>query len=296
MTTVAITGASGFLGSALAHSLRSDGVRVLRIGRGKDADIMWEPNADRLDAAALRGVDAAVHLASENIGHRWTSRVKREIRESRIKGTSLIARTLATLPERPRVLVSASAAGVYGSHRGDEILKETSALGSDFLGRIAQDWEAAAQPARDAGIRVIHNRTGVVLHPAAGVVQRLLPFFSLGIGGRIGNGRQWMPWIARSDWVRAIRFLLQANVEGPFNVSAPNPATNAEFTAALGRVLKRPTLTLVPAFAVKLAFGEMGKDTVLASQRMIPDRLLAAGFDFAFPDLEAALRHELKDR
>ncbi|MGQ0640142.1 MAG: TIGR01777 family oxidoreductase [Gemmatimonadaceae bacterium] len=296
MKTVAITGASGFLGSALARALRADGVRVLRIGRGPAADISWEPNASRLDAAQLRGVDAVVHLAGENIAQRWTDRAKRDIRESRVKGTALIARALAHLPDKPVVLVSASAVGVYGAHRGDEILKEASSLGTDFLGRVAQEWESAAQPARNAGIRVVHNRTGVVLHPAAGMLQRLVPLFSLGAGGRIGSGRQWLPWIARTDWIRAIRFLLDAKVEGPFNVSAPNPVTNADFTKTLGRVLKRPTLFTVPESAVTLAFGEMGKDTVLASQRMLPDRLLAAGFSFGFPDLEQALRHELKDR
>ena len=191
------------------------------------------------------------------------------------------------------MLVSASAVGVYGAHRGDELLTEASTLGGDFMGSIAKEWEDAAQPAREAGLRVVHNRTGIVLHPSGGVLQRLVPIFSLGGGGRIGSGRQWMPWVARSDWVRAIRFLLDVKVEGPFNVAAPNPATNAEFTAALGRVLKRPTLAVVPEFAVKLAFGQMGKDTVLASQRMVPGRLLAAGFRFDFPDLEAALRYEL---
>ncbi len=294
MTSVAITGASGFLGSALARSLQSDAVRVIRIGRGKDADVVWDPNAERLDGSLLRGVDAVVHLAGENIAQRWTDRARREIRESRVRATSLIARSLASLADGPRVLLSASAVGIYGAHRGDERLTESSALGDDFMGSIAKDWERAAQPARDAGIRVVHNRTGIVLHPAGGVLQRLVPIFSLGGGGRIGSGRQWMSWVARSDWVRAIRFLLDANVEGPFNIAAPNPVTNAEFTAALGRVLKRPTVMAVPEFAVKLAFGQMGADTVLASQRMLPERLRSAGFRFDYPDLESALRHELK--
>ena len=293
MKTIAITGASGFLGSALGKALEADGVRVMRIGRGRDADVPWDPNAGQLEGARLRGVDAVVHLAGENVGKRWTDKTKREIRDSRVQGTSLIARTIAALDDKPRVLVSASAAGIYGAHRGDEVLTESSSFASDFMGRVAQEWEAAAQPARDAGIRVVHNRTGVVMHPAAGVLQRLVPIFSLGIGGRIGSGRQWMPWIALTDWVRAIRFLLDSNVEGPFNVAAPNPATNAEFTDTLGRVLKRPTLTVCPEFAVKLMFGEMGGDTILASQRMVPGRMLAAGFHFDYPDLEAALRYEL---
>lgn len=296
MTTVAITGATGFLGSALASALSADGVRVIRIGRGKDADVRWDPNAGTIDAARLNGVAAVVHLAGENVGHRWTSARKRAIRESRVKGTSLIARTLAALPVKPTVLVSASAIGIYGAHRGDEILTESSPLGTDFMASVGTEWERAADPAHAAGIRVAHNRTGIVLHPSAGVLQRLVPIFSLGVGGKIGSGRQWMGWIALTDWVRAVRFLLEANVEGPFNLSAPNPVTNAEFTETLGRVLKRPTLMTVPEIAVKLAFGEMGEDTVLASQRMIPERLLAAGFRFDFADLEPALRHELKQR
>jgi uncharacterized protein (TIGR01777 family) len=293
---VAITGASGFLGSALVQALQADGVQVLRIGRGKDADIVWNPNAGELDPSRLAGVDAVVHLAGENIAQRWTDRAKRAIRESRVQGTLLLARTLAALREKPRVLVSASAVGIYGAHRGDEILTESSSLGADFLAGVGKDWEKAAQPARDAGIRVVHNRTGVVLHPAGGVLKKLLPILSVGVGGRIGSGNQWMPWIARADWVRAIRFLLDANLDGPLNLSAPNPATNAQFTDSLGRVLKRPTLMSVPEVAVKLAFGQMGEDTVLASQRMVPERLLAAGFRFDFADLEPALRHELKQR
>ncbi len=293
---VAITGASGFLGAALVRSLRADDVSVLRIGRGSDADVRWDPNAGQLDASRLAGVDAVVNLAGENIAQRWTSGTKREIRDSRINGTSLIARALAALDPKPRVLVSASAVGIYGAHRGDEILTESNALGDDWLGSVAKEWEQAAQLARYAGIRVVHNRTGVVLHRSGSILQRLVPIFSLGGGGRIGSGKQWLPWIARTDWVRGIRFMLEANVEGPFNLSAPNPVTNTDFTEALGRVLKRPTLMRVPEIAVKLAFGQMGEDTVLASQRMIPERLLSAGFRFEYPQLEPALRHELDIR
>ncbi len=296
MTTVAITGATGFLGSALASALSADGVQVVRIGRGKDADVQWDPNAGTIDAARLNGVDAVVHLAGENIAQRWTSARKRAIRESRVKGTSLIAHTLAALPTKPRVLLSASAVGIYGAHRGDEILTESSLLGTDFMGTVATEWERAADPARVAGIRVAHIRTGIILNPNGGVLQRLAPIFALGVGGKIGSGAQWTAWIARTDWVRAVRFLLDANAEGAFNVSAPTPVTNAEFTQTLGRVLKRPTLIAVPEIAVKLAFGEMGEDTVLASQRMIPERLLAAGFRFEYAELEPALRHELKQR
>ncbi len=293
---VAITGASGFLGSALVRSLRADDVSVLRIGRGPDADVRWDPNAGQLDAARLAGVDTVVNLAGENIAQRWTSRAKRDIRDSRVDGTSLIARTLAALDAKPRVLVSASAVGIYGAHRGEETLTESSALGEDWLGSVAKEWEQAAQPARDAGIRVVHNRTGVVLHRSGSILQRLVPIFLLGGGGKIGSGKQWLPWIARTDWVRGIRFLIEANGEGPFNLTAPNPVTNAEFTEVLGRVLQRPTFMSVPEIAVKLAFGQMGEDTVLASQRMIPERLLGAGFRFEYPQLEPALRHELDIR
>jgi hypothetical protein len=293
---VAITGASGFLGSALARALRSDDVTVLRIGRGPEADVRWDPNAGTIAAERLMGADAVVHLAGENVGKRWTRARKREIRESRVQGTSLIARTIAALPVKPKVLVSASASGMYGAHRGDEVLTESSALGTDFMASVGREWERAADPARAAGIRVVHPRTGMILNREAGVLQRLVPIFLLAVGGRIGNGRQWMAWIARTDWVRAVRFLLDANVDGAFNISAPNPVTNAEFTETLGRVLMRPTPMIVPESAVKLVFGEMGKDTVLASQRMIPERLLSAGFRFEYPELEPALRHELDIR
>lgn len=293
---VAITGASGFLGSALARSFVNDDISIIRIGRGKDADVRWDPNAGQLDAAQLAGVDAVVNLAGENIAQRWTNKVKREIRESRVNGTSLIARTIARLNPKPSVLVSASAVGIYGAHRGDEILTEASALGADYMAGIGKDWEAAAQPARDAGIRVVHNRTGVVLHRSGSILQRLVPIFLLGGGGKIGSGKQWLPWIARTDWVRGIRFLLESKVAGAFNFSAPNPVTNADFTKSLGQVLKRPTIVSVPELAVKVAFGEMGEDTVLASQRMLPDRLVAAGFRFNYAQLEPALRQELDIR
>lgn len=273
-----------------------DGVQVLRIGRGERSDVRWDPDAGTIEAQRLHGIDGVVHLAGANIAQRWTERARRSIRESRVKGTTLIARTIATLAHKPRVLVSASAVGVYGAHRGSELLTEASALGTDWLATVAKEWEHAAQPARAAGIRLVYNRTGVVLHPSSGMLQRLVPIFSLGAGGVIGDGRQWLPWIGLTDWVRAMRYLLEANVQGPFNLSAPEPVTNAEFTAALGRALKRPTIARVPTFAVKLAFGQMGEDTVLASQRMIPERLTAAGFRFEYPQLAAALQRELQAR
>jgi uncharacterized protein (TIGR01777 family) len=296
MKTVAITGASGFLGSALAKSLRADGARVISIGRGRDADVRWNPHAGELDPADFQGIDAVVNLAGENVGHRWTADRKREIRDSRVKGTALLARTLAALAVKPSALISASAIGIYGSQRGDETLTEGSTFGNDFMAQVAQEWEEATQPAHAAGIRVVHLRTGIPLHPAAGVVERLLPFFSLGVGGRIGSGEQWMSWVARSDWVRAVRFLIGSNVAGPVNIVGPEPVTNAGFTEALGRVLKRPTVMVVPEIAIKLVFGEMGENTILASERVLPERLSSAGFRFDFPDLDGALRHELARR
>lgn len=296
MRSVAITGASGLLGSALSRSLQLDGITVIRIGRGERNDVQWDPDAGTLDGTPLEGVDAVVHLAGENIAQRWTAATKRAIRDSRVQGTALIARTLAGLARKPRALLSGSAAGIYGAQRGAEILTEASSLGTDFLAAVARDWEHAAEPARAAGIRVVYSRTGVVLDPAGGMLQRILPVFKLGGGGRLGSGRQWLSWISRSDWVRAMRFLLDAGVGGPFNLASPNPVTNAVFTDTLGSVLQRPTLMVVPEFAIRLAFGEMGEATVLASQRMLPERLLAEGFRFEHAELAPALRHELSKR
>ncbi|MGQ0538609.1 MAG: TIGR01777 family oxidoreductase [Gemmatimonadaceae bacterium] len=296
MNTVAITGASGFLGSALAAALRAEGFTVLSIGRGERADIRWSPRDGRLDGSRLEGAQAVVNLAGENLAQRWTETRKREIRASRVDGTALLARTLMALGNKPAVLVSGSAIGYYGARRLKETLSEQSAPGSDYLAAVARDWEQAADPARQAGIRVAYVRSGIVLNPKGGVLQRLLPIFSLGAGGRLGDGNQWMSWIALSDWVRAVRFLLGADLSGPVNLVAPNPVRNRTFTEALGRSLGRPTAIPVPEFAVRLAFGEMGEATVLADQCVHPDRLLEAGFEFRFPKLMDALSHELKQR
>lgn len=294
--TVAITGATGLLGSALVDSFRADAIPVIRIGRGQDADVVWDPLAGELDGEKLRGVDVVVHLAGENVGNRWTPERKRAIRESRIRGTTLVARTIAALPVHPRVMLSASGTGIYGAHRGDEILTEASSLGDDFLAQVVREWEGATEPAQTAGIRVAYLRSGVALARGAGMLGRLLPIFSLGLGGRVGSGAQWLSWITRRDWVRAVRFLIDSNLAGPFNIATPNPVTNAAFTDALGHVLRRPTLAVAPAFAIKLVYGEMGADTVLASQRAIPERLRSAGFSFDFPDIIAALEHEIGKR
>jgi uncharacterized protein (TIGR01777 family) len=292
---IAITGASGFLGDPLVRQLQQAGHTVLRIGRsgggGAPPDVTWDA-ATTLDAAALEGVDAVVHLAGASIAQRWTDSARRAIRDSRVQGTSLLARTLAQLSRKPSVLVSMSAVGIYGD-RGDEPLDEGSPAGRGFLAEVGQAWEGAADAARAAGIRVVHPRLGVVLHPAGGALAKMLPIFSLGAGGRIGDGRQWMSWISRTDALRALGFLLDTpSLAGPVNVVGPAPVTNAEFTAVLGRVLKRPTFAPVPEFAIRLLYGEMGQATVIEGQRVVPKRLLDAGFTFAHPTLEGALRGE----
>jgi hypothetical protein len=252
--------------------------------------VTWDPAAGTIDADGLSGVDAVVHLAGEPIGRRWTGKRRREIESSRRQGTTLLAEALASLDPRPRVLVSASAIGCYGS-RADEILTEQSTLGDDFLADVCATWEAATQPARDAGIRVVTARMGVVLEA---LLPRLLLPFRLGLGGRLGSGRQWLSWVALDDVLGAVALALADDrLAGPVNVVAPNSVTNSEFTRTLGRVLHRPAPMRVPAAAVKLALGEMGPATVLASQRVVPERLLDTGFRFAYPELEPALRHVL---
>jgi uncharacterized protein (TIGR01777 family) len=246
-----------------------------------------------LDPRALEGTDAVVHLAGEPIPQRWTAEAKRRIRESRVRGTQLIATTLAGLARPPRVLASGSAMGVYGDRAG-EVLDEDSALGRGFLAEVATAWEEAAQPAARAGVRLLTLRTGLVLSRRGGALAKLLLPFRLGAGGRIGSGRQWVSWIALDDTVGAILHAIEhPSLAGPVNVSAPEPVTNAEFTATLARVLHRPAVVPVPAFALRLAFGEMGEATLLASQRMRPRRLLESGYPFRHPTLEGALRHAL---
>ena len=291
--TVAITGASGFLGGALVPFLTTGGHTVRRIGRGAGSDARWDPAKGMLDAQALDGVDAVVHLAGSSVAERWTAQARREIRESRVLGTRLIAEACARASKKPEVLVCASAIGIYGS-RADEKLDEASAPGDDFLAEIGQAWEAAAAPARDAGIRVVFVRTGIVLNPAGGALAKMLTPMMLGAGGKLGNGKQWMSWISREDWVGAVHHVLQsADVSGPVNLTAPEPVTNATFTETLGRIVHRPTLAAVPAFALRVLFGAMADGTVLASQRVHPTALERSGFRFAHPTLASALRFEL---
>jgi uncharacterized protein len=294
--TVAIAGASGFLGTALARYLASDGHRVRRIGRAssRDVDFRWDLDAGLLDPAALDGADAVVNFAGATIAQRWTHEHKRAILESRLRSTEVLAKRMSAVRVLPRVFLSTSAIGIYGA-RGDEPLDETSAPGGGFLADVVRRWEEAAAPARAAGIRLVHPRLGLALNPGGGVLAKLIPVFNVGGGGRIGKGTQWMSWIGLHDLMRALVYLMTVeDLSGPVNVSAPNPVTNAEFSHTLGAVLHRPAVATVPEFAVKLMFGEMGEETLLSGQRVLPKRLLEAGFRFDYPELGPALRHELR--
>ena len=293
---IAVSGASGLIGSALVPALRDGGHEVLRLvrreARGAD-EVRWNPAAKTIEAVRLEGLDAFVHLSGENIadGH-WTDAKKARLRSSRVGSTRFLSETLAGLARKPSVLVSASALGYYGD-RGDAWLDETAPPATDFFGQLSVEWEAAAAHAAHAGIRVVHPRTGIVLSPGGGALAKMLLPFQLGVGGKVGSGRQYFSWIALDDVVGVIHHLLaRSDLEGAVNVDAPEPVTNAELTKTLGRVLGRPTIMPVPAFALRVAFGEVA-DALLASTRMKPARLLATGYRFRFPELEGALRHVL---
>jgi uncharacterized protein (TIGR01777 family) len=293
---VAVSGASGLLGSALVPALEAAGHSVVRLVRREpDApdEIEWDPAAGTVDAAALAGVEGAVNLSGATIGRRWTVKRKAEVLESRVSSTDLLARTLAALEPRPNVLVSAGGVGIYGD-QGDEVLTEESELGSGFLADVGRAWEAAAEPAREAEIRVVNFRQGIVLSQEGGALQRLLRPFRLGLGGRVGSGKQWWSWVATDDLTAAYRFALEGDLSGPVNLGSPNPATNAQFVKELGRALHRPTVFPFPRLAVATVFGEMGETVLLESQRLLPARLLDAGFEFAHPDLGEALEHTLE--
>ena len=290
---VAVTGSSGLIGTALVARLRDEGHDVVRIVRSPGTDgVRWDPEAGTIDANGLAGVEGVVHLAGEGIGEkRWTDEQKRRIRESRTKGTALLATTLAGLDPQPSVLVSGSGVGYYGL-RGDEILTETSSNGTGFLAELCRDWEAAAQPAVDAGIRTVFLRTGIVLAPKGGALGRMLPLLKLGLGGKLGGGNQWWSWISLEDEVRLIiHALTTPSVEGPLNAVAPNPVTNAELTKEAGKVAGRPTFAAVPKFALGLVMGgELTEEMILASQRAQPTVAEASGFTFSHPDVRSALR------
>lgn len=295
---ILVSGATGLIGSALVRHLTTGGDEVTRLGRSQprpgEAAIRWDPAAGTLEPADLEGFDAVVHLAGESIaGGRWTAAKKARIRDSRVRGTGLLAESLARSTSPPRVMLSASAIGFYGN-RGDEALDEDSPPGSGFLAEVCRDWEAAARPALEAGIRLVHLRTGLVLSPAGGALAKMLLPFRLGLGGRIGGGRQYVSWITLDDEVEAIRHvLLTDSLAGPVNLVAPGPVTNRELTRALGRVLRRPTLLPAPSFALRIMLGEMAGALLLSGARVLPRRLLDAGFRFRDPELEGALERLL---
>jgi uncharacterized protein (TIGR01777 family) len=292
---VAISGASGLIGSALVPALRHDGHDVVRLVRREPAgsdEIRWDPAAGALEPGTLEGVDAVVNLSGANLDRRWTERAKREILESRTKSTRLLATVAAELDPRPSAFLCAGGTGVYGN-RGDEILTEESVPGDGFLADVTSQTEAASLPARDAGIRVVHFRQGMVLSRNGGALKRMLPFFRAGIGGPVGSGSQWWSWTSLDDVVSAYRLVLASDIAGPVNLTAPNPVTSRQFAKALGRALRRPAVLPAPAFGIRLLFGEKGEEVLLFGQRALPARLLDAGFEFSAPTLDVALERAL---
>ena len=297
---IAVTGSRGLIGTSLVPYLRSEGHEVIRIVRGtaEPDEITWNPEEGTIDADALRGVDAVVHLAGAGVGdHRWSASYKKTILSSRVKGTTTLSEALSRLPQPPAVMASASAVGYYGS-RGDEILTEDSGPGAGFLADVCRQWESATTRAETAGIRVVTLRTGVVLSAAGGALKKQLPPFRLGLGARLGGGNQYLSWITRSDAVAAVSFLVHREaLSGPFNLTAPQPVSNTEFTRELGRALKRPAKLFVPETALRIVVGdEMTAEFLVASQRAMPARLLDAGFRFADATLPDALVTALGDR
>lgn len=299
---IAVTGASGLIGGRLVPALRNDGHEVIRLVRRtpRTADEhRWDPQHRRIDPAVLADVDAVINLAGVGVGdRRWSEKHKQRVLTSRVDTTTTISKALAAAvaadPDRPRVLLAGSAVGWYGD-TGDRVVDERASAGDDFLAHVCVQWEAAAAPAVEAGVRVVHLRTGLVL-AQGGLLARMLPLFRLGLGGRLGSGRQYQPWISLQDEVDAIRFLLTAPVSGPVNLSAPVPVTNREFTAALGRVLHRPAVLPVPGPALWVLLGEFARVGVLAGQRAVPAKLLEAGFEFTYTDLDDALRAAIAGR
>ena len=294
---ILVTGATGLVGSAVVSFLTTGGHRVLRLVRGTargENEVAWNSATGEIDATKLEGLDAVVHLAGENIATgRWTAAKKSAIRDSRVNGTRWLSEALANLTNKPRVLVCASAIGFYGE-RGDEVMTERSDPGSSFLCNVCREWEAATNPARESGIRVVNLRIGVVLAPRGGALAKMLLPFKLCAGGVVGSGRQFWSWIALDDVVGVIHHAITHDeLSGPVNAVSPEPATNRDFTKTLGRVLGRPTIVPLPAFAVRLLLGELGEELLLASTRVVPSRLQETGYPFRCPTLDGALRHLL---
>jgi uncharacterized protein (TIGR01777 family) len=297
---VLITGATGMVGSELGKMLRNRGDTVLELKRNRSSSSVnsafWNPGTGEIDAAALEGIDAAVHLAGENISEgRWTDEKKKRILDSRIKGTTLLSETLAGLKNKPSVLISASAIGYYGN-RGYELVNEASKPGSDFLSDVCVQWEQSTSAAKMAGIRVVNIRIGVVLSTKGGALAKMLLPFKMGVGGKVGNGDQYISWIALDDLISAILFLIDTDaIQGPVNMVTPNPVTNAEFTKSLGKALSRPAILPAPAFALRMLFGEMADALLLSGARVDPVKLKASKYTFKYPQLDAALKSILND-
>lgn len=294
---ILVGGSHGLVGTALIKSWETQGHEIFRLVRhapGAKTEVEWSPDRYSIALARIEGFDAVVNLAGESIAEgRWTDDKKRKIRESRVKGTKLLGDALANLTQPPKTFMCASAIGYYGN-RGDEILTEASAPGDDFLADVCVEWEKATALATEKGIRVVNARFGVILDADGGALKRMLPPFRLGVGGKVGSGKQWMSWIALEDVIAGINFALtNDSLGGPVNFVAPNPVTNLEFTKTLGKVLSRPTLLPIPAFGVRLAFGEMGEALLLGGQRVVPKRLVQTGYKFQYPELSGTLQHAL---
>jgi uncharacterized protein (TIGR01777 family) len=291
---IAIAGASGLVGKALTPLLEADAHDIVRLVRNspKAGELEWHPNQDSIDPAKLESFDAIINLAGENVAEgRWTDEKKKKIHDSRVNGTHLLSEAIAKLTTKPRCFLCASATGIYGD-RGDETLDEQSESGGGFLAGVCREWEKATEPAHRAGVRVVNFRFGPILARAGGMLEKMLTPFKMGLGGKIGSGKQYISWVAIEDAVAVIkRALNDESIRGPLNVVSPKPVTNERFTRALGEVLSRPTVMAMPAFAARLAFGEMADEMLLVSQRVIPKRLQAAGFHFDYSDLETALQH-----
>jgi len=296
---ILVSGAHGLVGKALTKSLTTDGYELVSLVRRErvvgNPEIEWDPHQGSIDAAHLEGFDAVVHLAGENIASgRWSNEKKQKIRDSRVQGTTLLSETLSRLARPPATFISASAIGYYGD-RGNETLTEKSGPGSDFLSKVCVEWEQATRSAEAKGIRTVHARFGIILDPKGGALEKMLTPFRMGIGGRVGDGNQWMSWITLADVIGGLTYLLEkSQLQGAVNFVSPNPVTNAEFTKALGNVLSRPTLFPVPAFAARVAFGEMADALLLSSAKVEPVALTDEGFQFQYPKLPQALGKILK--